>query len=105
MNDTMGDYWRDVSLILKEQAQQKREENFDKRLLYAEEQFKVNNIQYRLCNRENGHFNLYFNNKVVMSFWSYTGRIYSQLININEDNQRGIKQCIKIYKKYFKEEI
>lgn len=101
----MSEYWKDVSPILKEQATERRENNFDKRLQYAIEQFESNKISYKLCNKNIGHFNLYHKEKVVMSFWSYTGRIYSSLLDINEDNQRGIKQCIKIFKKNFEEEI
>ena len=34
-NDTLGDYWRDVKPILKQQAQEKRENCFNDRLEYA----------------------------------------------------------------------
>jgi len=98
----LGEYWRDVKPHLKELSQEKREQQFDKRIDYAILQFENEKIPYKLCNKSNGHFNLYKDNKVVMSFWSYTGRIYSTLIDIDEDFQRGIKQCLKIYNKNFK---
>ncbi len=98
-DDTVGDYWRDVSPILKEQARKKRENCFDKRLEYAKKQFEENNILYKLCNVSNGHFNLYKNKKVVMSFWSYTGKC---LIPSKEYSENiGIHNCIKKYKKLF----
>ena len=46
-NDTLADYWRDVSPILKQQAQEKRENCFNDRLEYAKKQFKENNISYK----------------------------------------------------------
>lgn len=49
-NDTLADYWRDVSPILKEQAQEKRENCFNDRLEYAKKQFEENDIPYKLCN-------------------------------------------------------
>ncbi len=49
-NDTLADYWRDVSPILKEQAREKRENCFNDRLEYAKKQFEENNIPYKLCN-------------------------------------------------------
>lgn len=102
-NDTLGDYWRDVSLILKQQAQEKRENCFDDRLEYAKKQFKDNDIQYKLCNESIGHFNLYKDNKVVMSFWSYTGKCYIPSIQFSDNI--GIKNCIKKYNKLFKNEV
>ena len=49
-NDTLADYWRDVSPILKEQAREKREAHFEDRLEYAKKQFEENNIEYFLVN-------------------------------------------------------
>ena len=98
-NDTLADYWRDVSPILKEQAQEKRLNCFGDRLKYAEEQFKQNNIPYKLCNESIGHFNLYKDKKVVMSFWSYTGKCYIPSTGFSDNI--GIKNCINKYKKLF----
>ena len=57
-NDILRDYWRDVSPVLKRQAQEKRENCFNDRLEYAKKQFEGNNIPYKLCNENIGHFNL-----------------------------------------------
>ena len=99
-NDTLADYWRDVSPILKQQAQEKRENCFNDRLEYAKKQFEENDISYKLCNEDNGHFNLYKDNKVVMSFWSYTGRCYISSNGFSDNI--GIKNCIRKDNKLFK---
>lgn len=96
---TMGEYWRDVSPILKQQAREKRENCFNDRLEFAKKQFEDNNIPYKLCNELNGHFNLFKDKKVVMSFWSYTGKCYIPSIEFSDNI--GIKNCIKKYKKLF----
>lgn len=67
-NDTLSDYWHDVSPILKQQNAEQRAEHYDERIEYAKNLFELNNIEYKLCNENNGHFNLYKNGKVVMSF-------------------------------------
>lgn len=97
-NDTLADYWRDVAPILKQQAQEKRKNCFNDRLAYAKKQFEKNNILYKLCNESIGHFNLLDNKgKVVMSFWSYTGKLYIPSTGFSDNV--GIKNCIKNYKK------
>lgn len=99
-NETLSDYWKDVSPILKEQAQEKRENCFNDRLEYAKEQFEKNNISYKLCNELNGHFNLLNNKgKVIMSFWSYTGKCYIPSTGFSDNI--GIRNCIKKYQKMF----
>ena len=98
-NDTLADYWRDVAPILKEQNAKEREEHYDERIEYAIKQFEENNIPYKLCNESNGHFNLYKNNKVVMSFWSWTGKCFIPSKEYSENI--GIKNCIKKYNKLF----
>lgn len=100
MEDTLSEYWHDVDPILKQQAREKRESCFDDRLEYAKKQFEINNIPYKLCNESIGHFNLYKDNKVVMSFWSYTGKCYIPSKEYSENI--GIKNCIKKYLKYFR---
>lgn len=99
---TMGEYWRDVAPILKQENQEYREENYDKRIEYVKRQFEENNIPYKLCNESNGHFNLYKNNKVVMSFWSWTGKCFIPSKEYSENI--GIRNCIKKYKKLFEED-
>ncbi len=96
-NDTLGDYWRDVSPILKQQAQEKRENCFNDRLEYAKKQFFENNIPFKLCNASNGHFNLYWGKSVIMSFWSYTGKVYIPSTGFSDNV--GIRNCIRKYKK------
>lgn len=97
-NDTLGDYWRDVKPILKQQAQEKRENCFNDRLEYAKKQFEENNIPYKLCNESIGHFNLLDSKgKVLMSFWSYTGKLYIPSTGFSDNV--GIRNCIRKYKK------
>lgn len=98
-NDTLAEYWRDVSPILKEQNQKLRMEHYDERIEYAIKQFEENNVGYKLCNAENGHFNLYKDKKVVMSFWSWTGKCYIPSTGFSENI--GIKKCVKKYKEMF----
>jgi len=96
---TMGEYWKDVKPILKQQNQEQREKHYDERIKYAINQFEVNNIPYKLCNESNGHFNLLKDKKVVMSFWSWTGKVYIPSLEFSDNI--GIKNCIKQYKKVF----
>lgn len=97
-NDTLADYWRDVSPILKQQAQEKRENCFNNRLEYAKKQFEKNDIPYKLCNETIGHFNLLDSKrKVLMSFWSYTGKLYIPSTGFSDNV--GIRNCIRKYKK------
>lgn len=63
-NDTLSNYWHDVSPILKL-----------------------------------GHFNLYNDEKVVMSFWSYTGKCYIPSMKFSDNI--GIHDCVKKYRKLF----
>lgn len=98
----LAEYWRDVKPILKQINAEKREKHYDKRIEYAINQFEENNIPYKLCNESNGHFNLLKNNKVVMSFWSWTGKCYIPSTGFSDNI--GIRNCIKKYKKQFKEE-
>lgn len=97
----IGEYWKDVKPILKEQNAKERLEHYDERIEYAKDQFEKNNIKYKLCNAANGHFNLYKDNKVVMSFWSWTGKCY--IPSIGYCDNIGINNCIKKYRKLFGE--
>lgn len=99
----MAKYWKDVKPILKQQNQEMREKNYDKRIEYAIAQFEENNIPYKLCNKDNGHFNLLSKNKVVMSFWSWTGKCYIPKTGFSDNI--GIKNCIRKYKKLFQGNI
>ena len=96
----LAEYWHDVKPILKQQNEEYRYKNYDNRIEYAIKQFNDNNIPYKLCNESNGHFNLYKDKKVVMSFWSWTGKCYIPSIQFSDNI--GIKNCIKKYNKLFK---
>jgi hypothetical protein len=96
----LSEYWRDVKPILKEINVKKRIENYDKRIEYAKNLFEENNIPYKLCNAENGHFNLYKDKKVIMSFWSWTGKCF--IPSKQYSKNIGIKNCIKKYKQLVK---
>lgn len=103
----MGDYWRDVKPILKQKNAEHREKNYEKRIEYAIKRFETENIPYKLCNENNAHFNLFINSKVKMSFWAWTGKFIftggSECKKYDGDFARGIENCIRAYKKYFKE--
>ena len=98
----LAKYWKDVKPIWKQINAEHREKHYDERIEYAINQFKENNIPYKLCNESNGHFNLLKNNKVVISFWSWTGKCYIPSTGFSDNI--GIRNCIKKYKKQFKEE-
>ena len=95
----LAEYWRDVQPVLKEQNQKERTEHYNERIKFAINLFEKNEIKYKLCNEENGHFNLYKDNKVVMSFWSWTGKCY--IPSTGYSDNIGIRNCVKKYKKIF----
>ena len=64
----MGDYWRDIKPIIKEQNAEHRTKNYEKRIEYAIKRFEQEKIPFALKNTNNAHFNLYCDLKVVMSF-------------------------------------
>lgn len=98
-NDTLAEYWKDVKPILKQQNAEHREKHYGERIKYAIKQFEENGIPYKLCNENNAHFNLLKDKKVVMSFWSWTGKCYVPSTGFSDNI--GIKNCIKKYKKLF----
>ena len=98
--DNLSEYWHDVTPILKQQNAEHREKHYDERIKYAIKQFEENNIPYKLCNESNGHFNLLKNNKVVMSFWSWTGKCYIPSTGFSDNI--GIRNCIRKYIKLFR---
>lgn len=95
----LAQYWKDVKPMLKEINAEERAENYDKRIQYAIQLFEQNNIPYKLCNALNGHFNLYKDKKVVMSFWSWTGKCYIPSTGFSENI--GIRNCVRKYNKKF----
>lgn len=54
------------------------------------------NIEYKLCNGEIGHFNLYNNGKYIMSYWCFSLKYH--IPNGNVKGSCSIKECIEIYK-------
>ena len=43
-----------------------------------------NNIEYKVCNKNTKHINIYFNGKVVISYYGTTGTIYSPYVELRE---------------------
>lgn len=43
-----------------------------------------NNVEYKVCNKNTKHINIYFNGKVVISYYGTTGTIYSPYVEIRE---------------------
>ena len=58
------------------------------------------NIDYKICNGETGHFNLYKNNKYIMSYWCFSLKYH--IPNGNVKGSCSIKECIEIYKEQIK---
>lgn len=58
------------------------------------------NIEYKLCNGEIGHFNLYKNGKYIMSYWCFSLKYH--IPNGNVKGSCSIKECIEIYKEQVK---
>lgn len=66
---------------------------------YACKLLNSENIPYEVKKIEIGHINIYKNDKVVMSYWAYTGKCYIPSLNYKE--RTGIKNAIKKYNKEF----
>lgn len=66
----------------------------------VEKMLKEEKIEYKLCNEEIGHFNLYKNGKYIMSYWCFSLKYY--IPNGNVKGSCSIKECIEIYKKQIK---
>lgn len=43
-----------------------------------------NNIEFKLCNKNTKHINIYFEGRVVISYYGTTGTIYSPYVEIRE---------------------
>lgn len=98
MGNAESEFWEDVKAYRKEY----KNENFDKRIEFAKQMFNKARVPYVLCNAENGHFNLLDENgSVIMSFWSWTGKVYVPIKKMSENV--GIRRAINIYKKILKE--
>lgn len=45
---------------------------------------KENNIKYKVCNKSTKHINIYFEGRVVISYYGTTGTIYSPYVEVRE---------------------
>lgn len=66
------------------------------------QELKREDIGFKLCNGDIGHFNLYKNGKYIMSYWCF-----SKKYHIPNGNLKGtceISECIEIYKEQIKKE-
>lgn len=55
-----------------------------------------NDVGFKLCNEEIGHFNLYKNCKYIMSYWGCSGKCH-----IPSTNYKGVvslDKCLELYK-------
>jgi len=61
----------------------------------VEKMLKEEKIEYKLCNEEIGHFNLYKNGKYIMSYWSS-----SEKCHIPNTNYKGVVSLRKLVELY-----
>ena len=45
---------------------------------------KENNIEFKVCNKNTKHINIYFEGRVVISYFGTTGTIYSPYVEVRE---------------------
>ena len=45
---------------------------------------KENNIEFKVCNKNTKHINIYFEGRVVISYYGTTGTIYSPYVEVRE---------------------
>lgn len=58
-----------------------------------------NNIKYKVCNKKTKHINIYFNGKVVISYYGTTGTIYSPYVELRE--YKGEDMLVYLYNTIF----
>lgn len=58
-----------------------------------------NNIEYKVCNKKTKHINIYFNGKVVISYYGTTGTIYSPYVELRE--YKGEDMLVYLYDTIF----
>lgn len=58
-----------------------------------------NNIEYKVCNKKTKYINIYFNGKVVISYYGTTGTIYSPYVELRE--YKGEDMLIYLYNTIF----
>ena len=85
--------------FFRSERKKKREALAPERFRYAQKAFQENGIPFVIADESKGCFNLLKNGRVVMSFWSYTGRAYIPSIRWGENI--GINNCMKKYKEMF----
>lgn len=61
----------------------------------VEKMLKEEKIEYKICNEEIGHFNLYKNGKYIMSYWSS-----SEKCHIPSTNYKGVVTLRKLVELY-----
>ena len=61
----------------------------------VEKMLKGEKIEYKLCNEEIGHFNLYKNGKYIMSYWGSSEKCY-----IPSTNYKGVVSLRKLVELY-----
>ena len=58
-----------------------------------------NNIEYKVCNKNTKHINIYFNGKVMISYYGTTGTIYSPYVELRE--YKGEDMLVYLYNTIF----
>lgn len=60
---------------------------------------KENNIEFKVCNKNTKHINIYFGDRVVISYYGTTGTIYSPYVEVRE--YQGEDMVIYLYNTIF----
>ena len=60
---------------------------------------KENNIEFKVCNKNTKHINIYFEGRVVISYYGTTGTIYSPYVEVRE--YQGEDMLIYLYNTIF----
>lgn len=60
---------------------------------------KENNIEFKVCNKNTKHINIYFEDRVVISYYGTTGTIYSPYVEVRE--YQGEDMVIYLYNTIF----
>lgn len=58
-----------------------------------------NNIKYKVCNKSTKHINIYFEGRVVISYYGTTGTIYSPYVEVRE--YQGEDMVVYLYNTIF----
>lgn len=58
-----------------------------------------NNIEFKVCNKNTKHINIYFEGRVVISYYGTTGTIYSPYVEVRE--YQGEDMVIYLYNTIF----